>query len=86
MILPIETDRGPGVTRDISLSGLFMVTDQGLAIGERLQLVLTVPDPDALDALRLSMRGRVVRTEEFEGGAGVGVALDEGTPYLLQAS
>ncbi len=44
--LPVETDRGPGITRDVSVSGLYLVTDQRLAAGDRLQLLLTVPDRD----------------------------------------
>jgi len=84
--LPVETDRGPGVTRDVSVSGLHLVPDQPLAAGDRLQLVVTVPDHDYALPFRLSLKGTVVWARDVEGAAGVGIALDEESRYLVQAS
>ncbi|NLE74224.1 MAG: PilZ domain-containing protein [Actinobacteria bacterium] len=87
--LPVETDRGRGVTRDVSVAGLYLVTDEALAVDDNLQLTLNVPDPDhprAHPPLRVILRGRVVRVEGTEGGIGAGIALDEDSRYLTQAS
>ena len=85
--LPVETDRGPGVTRDASVSGLYLVTEQPLTVGDRLQLTMTVPDRESSLPLQLVLQGRVVRVEDAQGAAvGAGVALDEGSRYLGQAS
>jgi hypothetical protein len=94
--LPVETDRGPGVTRDVSTSGLYLVTEhpflvagQQLMVGDHLHLTMDVPDPDHPKSplpLRLSLKGRVVRIERSEADVGMGIALDAGSRYLVQAS
>ncbi len=87
--LPVETDRGPGVTRDVSVAGLYLVTDEALAVDDRLQLTLSVPDPHQPQGhppLQVIMRGRVVRVEGTRGGVGAGIALDEESRYLTRAS
>ncbi len=87
--LPVETDRGRGVTRDVSVAGLYLVTDQALAVNDHLQMTLSVPDPDhprARPPLRVILRGRVVRVEDRAGALGAGIALDEDSRYLTQAS
>ena len=84
--LPVETDRGPGVTRDASVSGLYLVTEQPLAVGDHLELIMSVPDPETLLPLELVLQGRVVRVEGAQGAVGVGIALDEGSRYLARAS
>lgn len=88
MSLPVATDRGHGMTRDVSVSGLYLVTDEALAVDDRLQLTLSIPDPDqpwGQSPLQVIVRGRVVRVEETTGAFGAGVALDEGSGYLMQA-
>ena len=84
--LPVETDRGPGITRDVSLSGLCLVAGRQLAVGDRLQLVVTLTDGDHSLSIRLSLKGRVMRVEDVDGAVGAGIALDEESMYLVQAS
>jgi hypothetical protein len=84
--LPVQTDRGPGVTRDVSVSGLHLVPEQLLAAGDRLQLTVTVPDCDHALPFRLSLKGIVVWAKGVGGAAGVGIALDEEGGYVLRAS
>ncbi len=84
--LPVETDKGPGITRDVSLSGIYLVTGQRLAAGDHLQLVVTLPDRDRVLPLRLSLKGRVTRVEDVDGAMGAGIALDEESMHLVQAS
>jgi hypothetical protein len=75
--LPTDTDRGPGITRDVSLSGLYLVTEERLPVGARLELLLSLRDGEHLLPLRLAARGRVVRVEEVDDRAGLGIAFDD---------
>src|SRR5665647_602279 len=84
--LPVDTNRGPGVTRDVSVSGLYLVTELSLAVGDHLELTVTVPDPESLLPLQLSLAGRVVRVEDAHGAVGAGIALDEESRQLSLAS
>lgn len=84
--LPTETDRGPGVTRDVSLSGLYLVTKERLSIDDRLQLVVALPDGDCSFPFRLALQGRVVRVEDLDGAVGAGIAVDKESTSLLRAS
>jgi hypothetical protein len=84
--LPVETDRGPGLTRDVSASGLYLVTEQPLAAGDRLQLVVTVPDRDHASPLLLSVKGTVVWVRSAGETAGVGIAFGEEGGCLVQGS
>jgi PilZ domain len=95
--LPIETDVGPGTTRDVSVSGIYLLCEHLLAVGDRVQLTLTVSNADlqamngaedrgSSAALRLSLAGRVVRVDDPDGAVGAGIALDEGSRFLAQAS
>ena len=83
--LPVQTNKGPGVTRDVSASGLYLITDQPLTAGESLDLTLDFPDREGAP-YRLRARGTVVRVEDAQGSVGAGIALDEGSRYLAQAS
>ena len=87
--LPVSMRHGRGTTRDASASGLYLITDQRLSVGDQLELTVTVPDPDHPEAhpLRLDLKGRVVRLEAHETGTvGAGIALDEGNGHLARAS
>ena len=84
--LPVETERGPGVSRDVSVSGLYLVIDQRLAAGDRLRLTVALPDKGCALPLRLDLRGRVVRVEDVNGATGAGIALDDESARLLPAS
>jgi hypothetical protein len=89
LVLPVETDRGPGMTRDVSVSGLYLVSEAPLEVGEHLELTLSVPDPDhpeSSSSLLLVLRGRVVRVEREPGPVGAGIALDEESRHLAWAS
>ena len=84
--LPVETDTGPGMTRDISASGLYLLSDRRLAAGERLRLVVTVPDHDPARPVRFILTGRVVRVENVDGAVGAGIAWDEESTHFAYAS
>ena len=75
IVIPVELEGGTGVTRDVSLSGVFFETDQFHVLGEpiRLTLVLQRVSPD--HPVRLQCEGRVVRVERRQLQLGVGVAV-----------
>jgi hypothetical protein len=85
VVLPVETDKGPGKTRDVSLSGLYLVTDRPLAIGDPLNLSLTLPARGGWTGLRLSVRGMVTRVERSQGKFGAGVVFDGQARFLACA-
>jgi hypothetical protein len=86
--LAVETNKGPGVTRDISVSGLGFITEQPVEVGELMDIALSMPDPDSLDGLtrlRLNLCGKVVRFEAENSVAGVQLFLEEGSVQLAWA-
>jgi hypothetical protein len=86
--LGVQTDKGPGVTRDVSVSGLGLITEEPVEVGGQVDIVLTMPDPDSVDGttqLRLNLRGKVVRFEAEGNVAGVRLFLEEGSTQLAWA-
>jgi PilZ domain len=70
---------GSGLTRDLSTTGLFFLTDRPFALGQRVQLSITLEHADPESPTELTCRGRVCRVErqmpEPPGGTAVGVAV-----------
>ncbi len=70
---------GSGVTRDLSTTGLFFLTDGPFAVGQPVQLSITLEHADPESPTELTCRGRVCRVErqipEPAGGTVVGVAV-----------
>jgi hypothetical protein len=64
------------MTRDVSLTGLYLVTDERPAVGARLDLLLSLPDAGHPFPYRLAAQGRVVRVEEVGARAGIAIAFD----------
>lgn len=86
--LPVQTDRGPGITRNVSMSGLYLVIKELLHVGDRLKLIMSIPDPDHPEGpltLQVTSGARVVRVEECPGVPGAGLALDEDSWQLARA-
>lgn len=81
--LAVETDRAAGLTRDFSLSGLYLLTDSPVSLGECLHLRVAVPDRGAPGPHWLAGIGSVVRVERAGATVGVAIALeDEGLQLL----
>jgi len=58
--------RGEGVTRDISPSGVFVLTDERLPLGTTVKLEFTLPSPrNAPSGAFLRTRGHIVRAEQL---------------------
>ena len=72
--LPVDLERGTGITRNISTSGVFFETDQAFSTGDPIRLTLVVEPTLPGIPTRLHCRGNVVRAERHEEKPGVGVA------------
>jgi len=75
MTLPVELERGSGITRNISTSGVFFETDQVFSAGALIRLILVLEEPTYPGTpIRLHCQGQIVRAEQHEEKVGVGVA------------
>jgi hypothetical protein len=75
IVLPVELQEGSAVTGDMSLSGVFFETDQPLAPGEPVRLVMVLERVSPIRPIRLECEGRVVRVTRLDGKIGVAVAI-----------
>jgi hypothetical protein len=68
----------PGLTRDLSSSGVFLYTESGMKAGAKLDLVVMLPPGLGLGPGGWTLcEASVVRVEESEGkGMGVAATLD----------
>ena len=76
------------MTRDVSVSGLCLITEQHLDVGERMAVTLTMQDPDAIEnpaQLELTLHSRVVWVDSGSGAAGLQLLPDEGSSRLAWA-
>lgn len=73
--LPVELEDGKGITRDVSLSGVFFETDQSFSPSEAIRLVLVLEHVHPGRPVRLHCEGRVVRVSRRDGKMGVAVAI-----------
>jgi hypothetical protein len=73
--LRVELAHGTGLTRDVSVGGMFFVTPQVFVVGEPLECTLVFEHLPPDHPVRLHCRGQVVRVEPAEGHTGVAVAI-----------
>jgi hypothetical protein len=71
----VEFEGGTGITRDISIGGVFFETDRALSPAEPITLALVLECVDPGRPVRLQCRGQVVRIERHDGKVGVAVAI-----------
>ena len=76
LALDVRTDRGAGVTRDMSASGVYFVTDQPFAPGTSIGFTITFEHADPEQALQMRCSGTIVRVEEEGGRVGVAARID----------
>jgi len=81
--LPVEMEKGQGVTRDVSASGVFFETALIFSLGDVIDFSLVLEHADSAGPLRVQCHGRVVRVEQCGGKAGVAVAV---TSHVLDPS
>jgi hypothetical protein len=73
--VPVELSMGTGITRDLSVCGVFIETTQAVTLGEEVQLTLVLAYFSPAQPVRLHCRGRVVRIEPSHIGGGIAVAI-----------
>jgi len=73
--IPVELDVGGGVTRDVSLSGVFFETEQWFAPGESIRLTLVLERASPGDTIRVQCEGTVVRVVDSDTKTDVAVQI-----------
>jgi len=73
--IPVELEEGNGMTRDVSLSGVFFETDQWFSPGEPIWLTLVLERASPGHPIRLQCEGQVVRVGPSNGKVEVAVAI-----------
>ena len=63
---PVKLDRGTGITRNISMSGVFFETDVGYVQGSVIIFAIELDGPSE-KKLMLGYRGMIVRVERQTG-------------------
>ncbi len=75
MALPVELEEGSGVTRDVSLSGIFFETSHSLPSMEPISFTLVFEGRSWRRPIRLSCEGQVVRVQPSNGKLGVAMTI-----------
>ena len=73
--LPVEMERGTGLTRDFSAVGVFFITERSAPIGSPIEFLITLDHSDLGYSYRIRCKGLVMRVEPTQGKAGVAVAI-----------
>ena len=75
MALPVELKEGTGITRDVSLSGVFFETEQPFLPREPITFTLVFEGRSWVRSIRLECEGQVVRVEPSNGKVGVAATI-----------
>ena len=67
---PVQLDRGTGVTRNVSTSGVFFETNEDYAEGSEISFAIELDGPQG-GKLMLRFRGEIVRVVRGSGKVGV---------------
>ncbi len=73
--LPVHLDRGTGITRDVSASGVFFETDTNYTAGSEISFSIELDSPGGKMMLRC--QGQIVRVEHRDGKVGVAAKIIE---------
>jgi PilZ domain len=73
--LPVRLDRGTGITRDVSASGVFFETDVDYAPGSAISFAIDLHGPAG--KMMLKCQGQIVRVEDRGGKVGVAAKIVE---------
>lgn len=79
--VPVRFGRGTGVSRDISFSGIYFITQELLEAGEPLKLAFELEYAIPGKSLQLDCQGHVLRVENLGDRFGIAAKIDEVT-YL----
>jgi hypothetical protein len=73
--VPVKFEKGTGVTRDFSTSGVYFETDQSFSTGEPFDFFMNLEHTDLGPHGGIRCRGEVVRVEPMREMTGVAVAI-----------
>lgn len=77
--IPLEVKQGMGCTRNFSTNGLYFLTDQRLAIGEQLEVVVLLEHTGLVPGCRIRYQGEVLRMEPLDEKFGIAFAVSSHT-------
>lgn len=75
--MPVILERGSGMSRDISESGIYFMTDQPLTAGGSVKFSVRLDHIRPGKAVRLDCEGQVLRIEAADGRFGVAASIEE---------
>jgi hypothetical protein len=73
--LDVEMEKGTGVTRDFSTSGIYFETDRSFSPADPIEFCMSLEHTDLVPQARVRCRGEVVRVEPMGEKTGVAVAI-----------
>lgn len=79
--LPIYLDEATGLTRDVSVSGMFFETNASFSVGEPINFRVEFDAPAG--KMMLNCRGEIVRTEKQADRIGVAIRIAESIMGLM---
>ena len=71
--MPVTVNGRPGVTRDISTTGMYIIQSSQQKPGSKIDFWLDMDSPEG--KYKLCCEGEVVRVEEIYGKVGIGVKI-----------
>jgi hypothetical protein len=74
--VPVELEKGSGVTTNFSQAGVYFVSDQTFALGDCIPFTLLLDEPSSRQELRMECYGCVVRVEAHGAKVGTAVTID----------
>jgi len=75
VVVPVDLDHGPGVTRDVSEIGVLFETTIAPRLGDVIEFALLLGEFDPGGSYRVRCSGEVVRIEEVRNAYAVAVQL-----------
>jgi len=76
---------GTGVTRDFSSSGVYFITREQLAAGEKIRFTLILDHAPIVHQVHVGCTGKILRVEPQTQGFGVAVSLETYTISCSEA-
>lgn len=77
MEVPVLMRQGVGITRDVSQTGVYFLTDEKITPGMLLDLTIELAHAIPGETMQLHCQGRVVRVEVLNGKTGVAASIIE---------
>ena len=75
--VPVTLEAGTGLSRDISRSGIYFLTEQTMVPGSLVRFSIRLDHIRAGKPLRLDCEGQVLRIEQTSGKYGVAASISE---------